>query len=40
MEGGYPKKHYKSNGIVDFIKRFATGSLEQMYEEGGNPKED
>ena len=31
VKGGYPKKHYKSNGIVDFITRFATGSLKQMY---------
>ena len=29
--GGYPKKQYKSDGIIDFIMRFATGSLKQMY---------
>ena len=28
---GYSHKNYKSNGIVDFITRFATGSLKQMY---------
>jgi hypothetical protein len=31
VEKGYPRKHYKSNGIIDFITRFATGSLKQMY---------
>ena len=31
VEGGYPKKQYKSDGIIDFITRFATGNLEQMY---------
>jgi hypothetical protein len=24
VTNGYPKKHYKSNGISDFIQRFAT----------------
>ena len=28
---GYSHKNYKSDGIIDFIMRFATGSLKQMY---------